>query len=232
MKVAIPIWNGRVSPVFDTAGGLLVVETDVGQAVRQTHETLAAKSPQERLEHLQDLQVNTLICGAVSRFLAELIAAAGIELVPFIAGDAEEVLDAFLRDGLSEPTFAMPGCRAAGRRGLGMCGVTQGEQIMFSGRGGSMGRRSGMGSGGGKGPGGGMGSGGGKGRGCSRGTGTGRGQGRGMAPGYPGGVPGTDAEDLCVCTQCGFSQPHERGVPCTEIKCSKCGAAMVRGERT
>jgi uncharacterized paraquat-inducible protein A len=53
-----------------------------------------------------------------------------------------------------------------------------------------------------------------------------------MAAGYPGVAPGTDAEDLCVCTQCGFSQPHERGVPCTEIRCSKCGAAMVRGERT
>jgi predicted Fe-Mo cluster-binding NifX family protein len=217
MKVAIPIWNGRVSPVFDTAGGLLVVETDGDQAVRQAHETLGAKSPRERLERLQDLQVNILICGAVSRFLAELITAAGIELVPFIAGDVEEVLEAFLHNGLSEPAFAMPGCRAAGRRGLGMCGITQGEQNMFGGRGGGMGRCGGMGRRGGK----------------DRGAGAGRGQGRGMAPGYQGMAPATDTEsDLCVCSQCGFSQPHERSVPCTEIKCSKCGAAMVRGERT
>lgn len=218
MKVAIPIWNGRVSPVFDTAGGLLLVETDGNQAVRQAQESLGAKSPRERLEYLQDLEVHTLICGAISRFLAELITAAGIELVPFVAGDVQEVLEAFLQGGLSESAFAMPGCRAAARRRMGMCGATQGEQKMFGGRGGGMGRG-----------GGGLGRGGGRGAGSGRGGG--RGQGRGMQSGNPGMTPvAINANDTCVCSQCGFSQPHERGVPCSEIKCPECGAAMVRGE--
>jgi len=34
----------------------------------------------------------------------------------------------------------------------------------------------------------------------------------------------------CRCPQCGHTQPHKRGVPCTSLSCPKCGAQM-RGER-
>jgi len=30
----------------------------------------------------------------------------------------------------------------------------------------------------------------------------------------------------CTCPECGYRQPSERGVPCTEKKCPKCGATM------
>ena len=49
--------------------------------------------------------------------------------------------------------------------------------------------------------------------------GQGLGRGGGFAPG-PGGV--------CVCPQCGHEQAHERGVPCPQVKCPKCGAALAR----
>lgn len=32
----------------------------------------------------------------------------------------------------------------------------------------------------------------------------------------------------CVCPQCGHSQPHERGFPCFEISCPKCGTPLIR----
>ena len=32
--------------------------------------------------------------------------------------------------------------------------------------------------------------------------------------------------DDCVCPQCGHTQPHQRGVPCLQIKCPQCGAAL------
>ncbi len=66
-----------------------------------------------------------------------------------------------------------------------------------------------------------MGAGGGGGRGGGAGAGRGGGGGRmgGMGLG-PGGE--------CVCPACGEKAPHQRGVPCYQQKCPKCGQAMTR----
>ena len=64
------------------------------------------------------------------------------------------------------------------------------------------------------------------GRGLGR-RGAGRGVNRGNAATGPKHLGGS-AE--CVCPKCGHTIPHTRGIPCTQIKCPKCGTPM-RGER-
>ena len=32
----------------------------------------------------------------------------------------------------------------------------------------------------------------------------------------------------CICPKCNTSVPHQRGVPCQDERCSKCGAKMLR----
>jgi hypothetical protein len=57
-----------------------------------------------------------------------------------------------------------------------------------------------------------------------RGAGAGPGRGgRGRMGGMSAG-PGGD----CVCANCGHKVPHERGVPCYQTKCPKCGTKMTR----
>jgi len=125
MKVAIPVWQGRVSPVLDTAGRLVVVDVEDGEEQRRGEEILSESSPMARASQLAGLDVDVLLCGAISRPLENALASSGIQLVSRLCGEIEEVLAAFL-DGrlLKDKLFLMPGCcgsqrqfQARGRRG-------------------------------------------------------------------------------------------------------------------
>jgi predicted Fe-Mo cluster-binding NifX family protein len=117
MRVAIPVWQERVSPVFDASRSLCLVSFDEAgrEDGRQTVEVQAAY-PSQRVTLLMDLQVDALICGAISAPLAEMVASAGIRLIPFVAGEAEAVLSAFMRGELPSPAYTMPGCGGRRRR--------------------------------------------------------------------------------------------------------------------
>lgn len=114
MKAAISIWDNRVSPVFDTARKLLLVEIENGQEVSRCEVTLAETWPLARVARLKELGVSVLLCGAISRPLAAMLISAGIQIVPFMMGNTEEILNAYLKGHLPDPRFLMPGC--CGRR--------------------------------------------------------------------------------------------------------------------
>jgi hypothetical protein len=63
-----------------------------------------------------------------------------------------------------------------------------------------------------------------------RGDGTGPPNRQGQRGGRMGGNrPGLGPEGDCVCPSCGEKLPHQRGVPCYNVSCPKCGTKMVRG---
>jgi predicted Fe-Mo cluster-binding NifX family protein len=125
MKIAIPTWNGRVSPVFDTASRLLVVEVGEEGECSRFETDITENFLPSKIMRLTGLGVDTLICGAISRPLAYMITTAGITLIPWISGQVEGVLQAFLRGTLFDMQFIMPGCASlwgkgpAGQHGRG-----------------------------------------------------------------------------------------------------------------
>lgn len=110
MKVALAIWNGRISPVFDASERILVLEIKDGKIMAQREELIGESDSLRRVRRLVDLSIEALICGAISRSLAGLISAYGIRVLPFIAGEVDEVLMAYLAGTLPNPSMTMPGC--------------------------------------------------------------------------------------------------------------------------
>ena len=117
MRVGIPIWNGRVSPVLDTAERVVVIDTGDETGEMREEVPLQPRRLPLRAARIAELQLDLLVCGAVSRPLAEILAAAGVRLEPWIAGEVDEVLGALTSGQLDRPRYRMPGC--CGGRGQG-----------------------------------------------------------------------------------------------------------------
>ena len=123
VKTAFSFWEQRIAPVFDTAKRLHVVESENGRVTAESAHLVDADLTR-RLDWLTARGVKTLVCGAVSRPLHERLEAAGINVVPFVAGDLREVIRASLDGTLCGSAFAMPGCcdqRRRRRQGRGRC---------------------------------------------------------------------------------------------------------------
>lgn len=114
----MPVWGNRLSPVFDSARTVLIADIESGVLVDERHEALGPESPVARAQRLADWRVDTLICGAISDEFSRAIGAHRIRIIPFITGDAHQVLDAFRRGAFDPGSFRMPGC---GRRRRGRC---------------------------------------------------------------------------------------------------------------
>lgn len=113
-RIAIPVHNGRVSPVFDAAQRVVLIDTNGGAEVGRSEQEIGMAFPPHRAKWLAEQGVGLLICGAISLPLAQMVQSHGIQLLPWIVGELDDVVDAYLNGGLQGPQFAMPGC--CGRR--------------------------------------------------------------------------------------------------------------------
>ena len=121
MKIAIPHWQGRVSPVFDVAESLTLIDVEDGREVRRETVILSSRDPFGRAKEISALGTAVLLCGALTHPFQTALMGAGIQVVGFVCGDLEAVVNAFLRGQLADGRFLMPGCcgkrRKSGCRG-------------------------------------------------------------------------------------------------------------------
>lgn len=128
MRIAIPIWGDKVSPLLDTASRLLVVELgDAGETSRYQI-LLDEDNISRRSLRIGSLNIDTLICGAVSRPFFRMLISYGLEIIPDISGDPENILQAYLKGNIFHSRFMMPGCR---RRKYGRQNWNKSQQNIF-----------------------------------------------------------------------------------------------------
>jgi len=118
MKIAIPVWNGFVSSVFDFAHRLLMVDVQNGREVSRSEVPLTSESIPQRAGRLRTLGVGVLICGAISRPLMYMLTGSGIEVLPYVTGPVDEILQAYITGRLGQPQFILPGFWPGARSGF------------------------------------------------------------------------------------------------------------------
>lgn len=138
-RVAVTICNGRISPVFEVARRLLLLEVEDGRVIGRREEPLECADPGQQTSRLSYFQPNVLICGAILRPQFNLLTACAIRVVPFVAGDVEAVITAYLQGSLNGAAWSMPGC--CGRNGFGPMAGRSGRGCGRSGRGPGQGKK-------------------------------------------------------------------------------------------
>ncbi len=110
MKIAVTIWEERVSPVFDSSRLLIIAENKNEKIVNRREEPFNSEVPFILVNRLNELSVDVLICGAISQMPATIIENGNVLLIPFIGGIVNEVLDCCIRGKSPASEFLLPGC--------------------------------------------------------------------------------------------------------------------------
>jgi predicted Fe-Mo cluster-binding NifX family protein len=100
MKIAIPVFETRISPRFDFAPGFGLYDIDGENITGRTEISCQGWSDIERVSKLKTLGVDTLICGGLPGYLLCLLTNNGITVIPWIAGNARDALKLFLQGRL------------------------------------------------------------------------------------------------------------------------------------
>ena len=125
MKVAVTVWEDTVSTVCDFSSRLLLFDVKGVEVKNRSFVPFETMILPERVNQLEGLGVEVLLCGAISRPLERMIRASGVKVIPCLRGSIEEVIAAYLVDGLSDARFILPGfgqgagCVQGGRRHRG-----------------------------------------------------------------------------------------------------------------
>ena len=115
-KVAIPVFQNRVSPVLDSCTHMLVVDIDQNSEMERDNIFLGDMSLTERCSILKKLGVGVVICAGISETLSKMLQSSHTRLINGISGDVDQVLTAFINDRLEDPRFYMPGFQTEDKR--------------------------------------------------------------------------------------------------------------------
>ncbi len=100
MKVAIPHYDGEVTPCFEYTGGITIYSIRKNRVISQTDFTLQSDQELDRIRLLRDQGVTVLICSGIQAAHERLLLASGIRVISWISGKVHKVLNLFLQNKL------------------------------------------------------------------------------------------------------------------------------------
>ena len=109
LKIAVAVFGSRISPRFDCAPTMLIVEK-AGSGLGQSRKVDTEGWPAgKRLKRLGQWQVGVLICGGIDEHSLRMISASNIRVYSWITGEYEDALSCFLSGRLASGNMMGPG---------------------------------------------------------------------------------------------------------------------------
>jgi predicted Fe-Mo cluster-binding NifX family protein len=107
----MPIFQARISPVLDACNDLIVVDIEEGKEIQRITVSLAALTLPERSQTIARRKIDTLICAGISDLMSRYLTGRGIRLINGIAGNVDQIVEAYCQRRLDEARYQMPGKR-------------------------------------------------------------------------------------------------------------------------
>jgi len=117
--LAVPLHGADVAPRFCSADEFVIAELDPSQVGHVRRITIPDEAWSRRLERLSAAGVTVLLCGGFNRSFLPLAEGLGIRVISGLAGEAERLIDAFVRGEIEQYRFLPCRGRRRGRRGAG-----------------------------------------------------------------------------------------------------------------
>lgn len=112
--LALAVYEDRISSLFDNSSELLLASIEKGQPVLHERINITAGCTAKLLEEINSAGVRILICGAISGCLQNMLESWGIEVLAWISGPVEQVLEVYSGGYLD--ILVMPGCPSCRRK--------------------------------------------------------------------------------------------------------------------
>ena len=106
MRIAIPVWKDRVSPVFDVARSIRIIDIRDGCVSAQSNQHL---EDHERAQVLAEIGVDLLICAGISTQLESTLWLSGVEVISDTCGTPDEIVEAYLAGAGALAELRSPG---------------------------------------------------------------------------------------------------------------------------
>ena len=108
MKLAVPVWEDRVSPVLDSADVLIVCEVLNGESRNRKEVYIGLGSLREKAGVIAS-HADVLVCGGISQLMQSYLEALDVTVHPWFMGDPVALMEIVARGDSPGHDYYMPG---------------------------------------------------------------------------------------------------------------------------
>ena len=101
--IALSIFRNRISSRLDSADEILILTLEDKQVKSRETIRIITSSPLDKIQQIIELNFDVLICGGLTQLCDNRLKNSNVNVIPWIKGNTDEVLNNYLEGKLSEP---------------------------------------------------------------------------------------------------------------------------------